>query len=174
MKRLNILMNGHPALRKVAKPVTEEEFNTDQLNDLISQMSATLSATKDGVALAGPQVGIEKRIFIVHGKVLSEFGYSGHPEMKDSKTGSLAFINPVIIKSSRQKAWLEEGCLSVPNYFGLVERSLKVKVSAQDGTGKRFQVIGSRILAQIFQHEIDHLDGILFLDKVRELKYVKP
>jgi peptide deformylase len=86
----------------------------------------------------------------------------------------LVFINPEIIKKSKEVKEMEEGCLSVRWLYGKVKRSNKVTVKAIDQTGKEFVMGASSLLAQIFQHEIDHLDGILFTDKAKDLEEIKP
>ncbi len=114
------------------------------------------------MAIAAPQVGIGKRIFVVSARVLGR----GDTD--------LVFINPTIIKQAKQTKLLEEGCLSVRWIYGLVRRSTKVSVSAYNPSGEKFTYHGSGLVAQIFQHEIDHLNGILFIDQATETIEVKP
>ena len=89
-------------------------------------------------------------------------------------TEDLVFINPRITRLSQKKVWLEEGCLSVRFQYGKMKRAAKVTVEAEDRNGQKFTWNGSGIMAQVFQHEIDHLDGILFTDKAIDIKEVKP
>lgn len=149
------IFTDNPILRAIAKPVSAELFGSKELIATLQAMSEALKSRGDGVALAAPQIGVSQRIFIVSGKIFAEEG-----EQKSDQE----FINPVIKKTSRKKRRLEEGCLSVPNLYGFVKRAEKVTVAAHDRSGKKFERSSSGLLAQIFQHETDHLDGVLFID----------
>ncbi len=129
-------------------------------------MSGALATCDDGVALAAPQIGISLRIFIVSGRVFVDEGATPEPDA--------VFINPVITKRSKKLLTLDEGCLSVRWLYGKTRRSDKVTVEAQDSDGNKFTWNGSGLLAQIFQHEIDHLEGILFIDHATEVEEIKP
>lgn len=157
-----IVQSEEKVLRAIAKPVTEEEFGTPELLNEIRDMENALAKCSDGVALAGPQIGLSKRIFIVSKKLL------------DGAKNDMVFINPIIIKQSKKTAEMEEGCLSVRWYYGEVKRSITATVSARDVYGKKFTKTGHDLWAQIFQHEIDHLDGVLFIDKAKNLKEIMP
>lgn len=133
-----------PILRKKSRPVTE--FN-DRLFTLLDDMKDTMYKA-DGVGLAAVQVGVLRRAVVI-----------------DCGDGFLELINPEIIKSSgRQKE--TEGCLSLPNKSGITLRPAKVKVKAQDRNGEWHEYDGTDLKARCFCHEIDHLDGILFTDKL--------
>ncbi|MEK7505238.1 MAG: peptide deformylase [Patescibacteria group bacterium] len=160
-----ILQAEAPVLRATAAPVAAADFGTPALIDELRRMSAALGACDDGVALAAPQIGLSKRIFVVSGKV---FGKEGEPPPPDQ-----VFINPEIVKFSRKKVVLEEGCLSVRPLYGLVKRAEKVSVMAYDQNGKKFERRAAGLLAQIFQHEIDHLNGVLFIDLATDVRAVK-
>lgn len=171
-----ILQRDAEVLRQTAKPVKETEFASPTLKKELAKMSKALHAEEDGVAIAAPQIGISKRIFIVSGKTLGMLK-SGKPYEEltpEDEVEDMVFINPEIIKLSRKKVWLEEGCLSVRWLYGKVERSEKARVRAYDASGKAFSVDASGLLAQIFQHEIDHLNGILFIDKAKDLEDLPP
>ena len=142
----NIVKEGDPVLRKKCKEVTE--FN-ERLHILLEDMKETLIEA-DGAGLAAPQVGILKRVAIVS---VDDDYYE--------------IINPEIIAVSGEQTG-PEGCLSVPGVYGTVSRPMKVTVKAQDRFGKEFTVSGEGLLARAFCHEIDHLDGTLFKDKVIE------
>ena len=124
-------------------------------------MKEALASRDDGVAIAAPQIGVSLRIFVVSGKVFTKEG----EERKPDET----FINPVISKLSRNTENMEEGCLSVHGVFGTIKRHEKATVTAYNEEGKKVMKGGSGLLAQIFQHETDHLDGTLFVDKAHEL-----
>jgi peptide deformylase len=163
---MSIVQEGNTVLRATAAAVTASEFNTPELDQNISDMRTALAGEDDGLAIAAPQIGVSKRIFLVSGKLFSD-----DPEQPGAE---LVFINPEIIKTSRKKKWLEEGCLSVRWQYGEVERAERVSVSAYDATGKKFIYNGAGLLAQVFQHEIDHLNGILFIDKAKNLHELPP
>jgi peptide deformylase len=127
------------------------------------------------VAIAAPQIGISLRIFVVSRKV--EMLVRGEENMTKTEIASLkddVYINPEIKKLSRQKNRLDEGCLSVRYFYGKVERSEKATVTALDENGKKFTKGASGLLAQVFQHETDHLNGILFIDKADDIVEVLP
>lgn len=167
-----IVTEGDPVLRQVAKEVPKEMFGTEELATIVERMSKTLRATPNGVAIAAPQIGVSYRIFVVSGFVME--GKSRYDEGA-SDISDVAFINPVITNRSRKKVEIEgEGCLSVPNVYGIITRSEKATVRAYTVDGKRFERGGSDLLAEIFEHEVDHLDGILFIDKARDLHTIEP
>ncbi len=163
---LPIRENGDPVLRELATPVPAELFGTTELAKMISDMSEMLDAQPDGVALAAPQVGISYRIFIVRYDRMVE---RGDETMAD--TGPLlgVYINPEFVKTSRRRLELQEGCLSVRNVYGATVRYEQATVKAQDEHGVWFKRGGGGILAQAFQHETDHLNGILFIDHAEEI-----
>jgi peptide deformylase len=140
-----IVKYGDPILREKAKQVTE--FN-DELPELIQRMEQIMRDAK-GVGLAAPQVGISKRIFIY-----------------DSEEGVKAIVNPKITRSKGEQTG-EEGCLSLPGLQGEVTRALNIVLKAQDINGKPLRLKAEEFEARVMQHEIDHLDGILFIDEGR-------
>lgn len=146
-KRLKIILFGDPALRQKAKPVIVFHH---KLHNIIDSMATTLDNRDDGAALAANQIGILKRIVVIN----YEDEY-------------LELINPEIISSSGKQTKYE-GCLSYPGYVGLVSRSETVKVKYFDRNGIENVIEKSGNFAICLQHEIDHLDGILFIDKVEE------
>ncbi len=157
-----ILQHEHPTLRGIAAPVSASDFGSSALKKILNTMKTALASQRDGVAIAAPQIGIPLRIFVVAGFILKK-------ETEPVAPPDRVFINPEIVSLSKQKKWLEEGCLSVRYLYGEVSRSTKAKVHAYDENGKAFLVGGSGLLAQIFQHETDHLNGTLFIDTARNL-----
>ena len=135
-----------------AKSQKVADFRDPKIQKLIIDMKETLSSIKEGVGLAAPQIGKNIRIFILS------------PELSEQTV----FINPLIRKSFR-KTLVTEGCLSLPKIYGKIKRSKTAKITALNETGKKFQLKADSLLAQAFQHEVDHLDGILFIDKTREV-----
>ena len=141
----NIREMGDPVLNKTCKPVTEV---TERIAELIEDMFETMYDA-DGVGLAAPQVGILKRIVVID--VTGE--------------DAILLINPVIIETSGEQTG-NEGCLSLPGKTGVVTRPNYVKVRAYDEEMKPFEIEGTELLARAFCHEIDHLDGHLYVEKV--------
>jgi peptide deformylase len=157
-----IVQDGHKVLRQIAQEVTEKEFGSTKLAKIISDMKEALETQDDGVALAAPQIAISKRIFVISPKILRDDSIN--------KDFPLVYINPVITKISKDKKKMDEGCLSVRPLYGVVKRSTRATVEAFDENGEGFSISGAGLIAQIFQHEIDHLDGVLFIDKARHVK----
>jgi methionyl-tRNA formyltransferase len=154
-----------PVLREVAKPVPDEMFGTPELAQILKDMADTLVPEEDGVALAAPQIGIPYRIFIVRFDRLLP-----PPEEGGERPADVGiFINPKIIKSSRRQVEMDEGCLSVRGVYGVTLRHERATVRAQDESGTVFERGGGGVLAQAYQHEIDHLDGMLFIDHAEHL-----
>lgn len=141
-------------LRAHARALSKEEFGTPYLRDVVSAMTKALSKESDGVAIAAPQIGLTLRIFVV-----SPSAYEDGTKHKPS-----VFINPKILKRSKKTAVMQEGCLSVRWVYGKTKRSLACTIEAYDIDGNKFTYGGTGLMAHIFQHETDHLNGILFID----------
>lgn len=173
---VEIVQNGDPVLRQKAKEVPLSDIGTPKLRKILRHMAKALDSQDDGVAIAAPQIGVSLRIFLVSKAALTmPEKLEERVDMEDRRkakraAGYLTFINPVLTKLSREKAALDEGCLSVRPLYGKVRRAKKASVKALDERGAPFQRGASGLLAQIFQHETDHLDGILFIDKATNLK----
>ncbi len=144
---LPILHYKVPILRQKAKSV--EDPKAGDVQRLILDMKETVKA-KQGVGLAGPQVGEDLRVIVVNLKEC--FG----------------LINPEIVKVSKKTSVLEEGCLSIPGFFSPIERPEKVTVKALDEKGKKVKIKAKGLLARVLQHEVDHLNGILIIDKAKD------
>ena len=141
-----IVQIGEPVLRKVSKRVEKID---DKIIQLLEDMADTMYEA-DGVGLAAPQVGILKRVVVI-----------------DIGDGLLELINPEIRETSGEQID-DEGCLSVAGEAGAVRRPYTVKVRAYNREGQLFEIVGEELLARAFCHEIDHLDGILFVDKIEK------
>ena len=174
----SIVQNGDPVLRQIAKEVPEKQITNPKISAILGRMKEALNSQDDGVALAAPQIGESLRIFVVSERVfeIADDLKERREQIKDRNTnyGHLVFINPRLTKLSKDKAMLEEGCLSVRYKYGKIERSLKATVTAYDEHGKKFTRGGSGLMAQIFQHETDHLNGVLFIDKAVDLQEIPP
>jgi peptide deformylase len=146
---LDIRVLGDPVLREETKPVAEI---TDDIRALVKDMFETMYMAK-GIGLAAPQVGRTERVAIV-----------------DVDDNPMVIINPEIVEAAGKTAKGEEGCLSIPDVYGDVERPSRVKVRALDIEGKEFEIEAGDLLGRCLQHEIDHLHGKLFIDYMSVLK----
>lgn len=173
---ITIVQNGNPVLRKVAEEVIISDITKPKLKKILADMKKALHSQNDGVAIAAPQIAISLRIFVVAGKVFDENFVRGsaHTTSKATEPEDLVFINPIFKKISRDKKLLSEGCLSVRPLYGKVRRATRATVEAYNEQGEKFTMDGTGLLAHIFQHETDHLDGILFIDKARDLHESTP
>ncbi len=166
-----IVQDGTPILREIAVPVPEKLFGSAKLSRLVSDMTKVLGGKPEGVALAAPQIGVSYRIFIVRkdrtlpSEALAKEGSVPSPRPPQHEI----YINPEIIKTSRRRARADEGCLSIHGVYGTTKRHERVTVRARRPDGTHFQRGSSGIMAQIFEHEIDHLNGILFTDHAERL-----
>jgi peptide deformylase len=148
MATLEIRKAGDPVLKKQCQAV---EKVTGKIKKLLDDMAETMQAA-DGVGLAAPQVGVELRVVVI-----------------DVGEGLIELINPVLLEKEGCQKGLE-GCLSVPGVFGEVERYEKVVVEGLNRSGRKIRVTGSGLLARALQHEMDHLDGVLFVEKADSLQ----
>jgi peptide deformylase len=165
---VKILQKDEAVLRKVAPAVTPAEFGSTALKKIIADMTSALEKEDDGVAIAAPQIGISKRIFIISHRAFE----SGSKAKKPA--ADVVCINPEIMSMSKDKKLVPEGCLSVRWLYGNTRRASRAKIKAHDVDGKEFIMNNSGLLAQIFQHEIDHLNGILFIDHAKDVKDLPP
>ena len=173
-----IVQKNDRVLRQNTKEIPVNEIKTLKIKKVLKEMSSALKSQSDGVAIAAPQIGYPLSIFVVSGKIFHKDFVRGEEEFKKIPKkeipSDLIFINPKISKLSKEKEWLAEGCLSVRWLYGKTFRSKKATVVAYDKNGKKFQRGASGLLAQIFQHETDHLKGILFIDHAKEIKEELP
>jgi len=154
MTTLEILTIPDPRLKHKSSIV--DHFDSD-LRTIIKNMYETLYSSGNGIGLAAPQVGIRKRIVVIDLKVNGE-------------SSPVTFINPKIKKFSEEKFINEEGCLSVPEYYADVERSKEVEVEWFNELGEKKKEIMTGLMSICIKHEIDHLDGILFIDYLSKIK----
>ncbi len=148
MDAFPILTDPTPSLREPSKEVPLTEVTTPDFQDFLDTLTRTMFV-ENGIGIASPQVGKNIRAIIVHLK----------------KEGATAFINPTLIKTSEATTLFEEACLSVPEKYGLVRRHKRVTMQALNRHGRHVELEVSGLFAFVFQHEIDHLDGILFTDR---------
>jgi len=173
MKKVKILQKDSRVLREEAQPVPLKSIASKKTREILARMKEALHAEEDGVAFAAPQIGESLRIFIVNGEILALTNKTKKID-KRKELMDLVFINPELIKLSKKKRSMEEGCLSIRWLYGHVKRSEKATIRAYDETGKQFVRGASGLLAQIFQHETDHLNGILFIDKAENVQEIPP
>ncbi|UCC81477.1 MAG: peptide deformylase [Gemmatimonadota bacterium] len=148
---LDIRLLGDSVLRQRAEEVEEID---DDLRQLAEEMFETMY-TEEGIGLAAPQVGVPKRLFVM--------------DIREDEAEPQAVVNPVVVEQSGSERG-EEGCLSLPGLIGAVERPAKIVIEGLDLDGKPLRIEASDLLARCIQHEIDHLDGILFIDHLSPIK----
>lgn len=149
---LPILTDPHPILRQKSLPVPLSEITTPEFQKLVDDMTQTMYSAR-GIGIAAPQIGISKRLLIA--------------ETGDHK--QIALVNPELTSKSWRKVLSEEGCLSIPGKYGTVKRHRAITARALDRNGKEITISSDKLLGIIIQHEIDHLDGILFTDKAEKV-----
>lgn len=170
-----IVQEGAEVLREVAKSVPESEFGGKKLAALVKDMAAALDVEPDGVALAAPQVGEPLRLFIVRiDRVEAPAAPEGEAPAAAQPAVIDAYVNPEIIKTSRRRGRADEGCLSVRGIYGTTSRHERVTIRARRPDGSRFTRGAGGLLAQIFEHEVDHLNGILFTDLAEDMIEIGP
>ena len=152
MSVMKIEMLGSEALRRRAEEIGGVD---DELRRVVRDMFETMYDA-EGVGLAGPQVGLSRRVIVV--------------DVREEGTHPFAMVNPRILESSRDTDKAEEGCLSIPGVSSVVERPSRVTVEGLDENGAPVRMEAEGLLARCLQHEIDHLDGILFIDRISPLK----
>lgn len=158
-----IVQQDDPVLRKIALPVAISSISKSPHKIMIHEMFEALSTQNDGVALAAPQIGYSKRVFVIS------------PHMLEQNPGlPLVYINPEIIKQSSDRKNMEEGCLSCRWWYGKTKRTSRATIRAFDEHGDEFTIEGIGLISQIYQHEIDHLNGTLFIDHAKKLKETEP
>ena len=181
---LPIVREPNRVLRKKSAEIPIRDIASPKIRKLMDEMRTTLAATPDGVGLAAPQVGESLCIFIVSEEAeeidrAEKEGWERRPRKDPAVKNEppyekrpwsyYVFINPILKNSSRRKLTGPEGCLSVPGKFGEVARHEKISMEAYNEHGKKFRRNASRFFARVMQHELDHLEGVLFIDKVKDL-----
>jgi len=165
----------NPALRKIAADIPLADIRNAHIQELIADMKALLGKEEYGVALAASQLGEPIKLFIVSGRALARDSRNApdedekNPEPSTPPPPDQVYINPVMTKVSRAKKEKHEGCLSIRGKWGVVARAEKASVQAYNERGEKFMRGASGFLAHVFQHEMDHLEGILYIDKAERL-----
>jgi peptide deformylase len=157
-----LVPENHPVLHAIAEEITPEEFADGTVTKILKDLRSAIKTYKiDGftaVAIAAPQIGISKRVFIIEDQ-----------SSEGDRLPTVIAVNPRFTKVSKKTHVVGEGCLSIPDQYGLVRRSTNVTLEAYDEHGVRFTRGAGGLLAQIMQHETDHLDGILFTDRAEKV-----
>lgn len=157
-----LVAQNHPALHTISEELTPEDFENGAVKKLLKDMRAAIKTySVDGfsaVAIAAPQIGVARRMFLIEDQSGSE----------EERFPTIVAINPRIVKVSKRTHVVGEGCLSVPKLYGVVKRHTNVTLEATDENGKKFTRGAGGLLAQIIQHECDHLDGTLFIDRAED------
>lgn len=152
----DIIVDPNPILRKVGRRITPSDFDDPKFTEMFQDLIDTMYE-RDGVGIAAPQIGQSIQVCAVA------------KDYTEDKKRDLILVNPVWQKKSITRVWGEEGCFSVPNIFGKVKRCKKIIVSAIDDTGKPIKFEANDFFARVIQHEVDHLNGVLFIDKAKDL-----
>jgi len=161
MAVLKVARLGHPILRRIAEPVSPEAIGAPEIQRLIDDMLETM-ADEDGAGLAAPQVHVSKRIVI--------YGVESNPRYPEAEAVPLTvLINPTIAPLTERQEEDWEGCLSVPELRGKVSRLARVQVNALGRDGRRLRFVAEGFHARVVQHECDHLDGVVYLDRMRSM-----
>ena len=158
-----ILKMGNPILREVSKPLSKEEIVSDQSKDLVKKMWKVMEQA-GGIGLAAPQIGVLKQIAVIRLDSNSE----RYENIEDSE--EFVIFNPKLEVLDEKKQGFWEGCLSVPGYRGYVERPRKLKINYLNEKAEEKEVIVEDFLATVFQHELDHLFGFLYVDRLKSVK----
>jgi len=169
-----ILQKENKILREKAGKINDPK--SSEIKVLIKKMADTMFAEPDGIGIAAPQIGASLQIFLVAKDLLR----SSTSDVESQKTSDvfprkkeyLVFINPILKKMSRKKMSDAEGCLSVRGVYGEVSRAEKITIEYLDESWKKHQRGASGLFARVIQHELDHLNGVLFIDKAKKLKKI--
>ncbi len=158
-----VVQDPNPILHKTAEKITD--FNSPDLQNLIKEMRKTLRA-EDGAGLAAPQINVSKSVFVIPEEYAPKVRTIFIPASLLKPLQPSVYINPEIIEYSEDKEVVEEGCLSIKGKYHPTPRSYKVTLRAQNEDGRKFTVEATGLLARIFQHETDHLNGVLFTERI--------
>jgi len=154
----NILLYPHPILKKMARPVDRLD---DEISGLVQDLIDTMREGPGSVGVAAPQIGVSLRVCVVD--------VSANRHGKENNHGLLVLVNPEIVEREGG-AIMREGCMSVPDYTGDVERATRIRLRFREADGTEREIEASGFEAVAIQHEMDHLDGVLFLDRIVSLK----
>ncbi len=169
MSILKIARMGHPVLRAKARPLSADDIRSPRVQQLIDDMFETMKEYQ-GVGLAAPQVHAGLRVFVAGVSSQARRDEDDGEEDEEQRVPLMALVNPEITAVGKETVEDWEGCLSIPDIRGRVPRARQILVRGYDRTGKRIEIPASGFTARVIQHETDHLDGILFLDRMKSLE----
>ena len=170
-----IVQTGHPILRERAAEVTAQQIETPQFQQLVDTMIAVMRQAP-GVGLAAPQIGVSMRVIVLLEDTEQAAAYLAPQERHERERGPFrlrVFVNPVLCPQGKESRLFLEGCLSIAGYAALVERHRQVEVSGLDRYGKPQAWLTHGWPARILQHEVDHLDGVLYVDRMLTRSFAK-
>lgn len=172
-ERDGIVQAGHPALRQRALPLSAREIRSKEIQKLIEQMRKTMHEAP-GVGLAAPQLGLALQLAVIEDReeYYEDFSAEQLTERERRPVPFQVLINPKITESSEERAEFFEGCLSLSGFLGLVSRARRVRVECLDEQGRQKQIAASGWYARILQHEIDHLQGTLYIDRMEPRTFI--
>lgn len=156
-----VIKMGHPTLRQKAQLITENEYNTQEFKTLLNDLYDTMKK-EGGIGIAAPQINVSKSVALIELPAHSE-RYGDLPQ-----TGLMTIINPKLTNLTDKTQGFWEGCLSVPALRGYVERPMKIQIEFLDHNFKPQVFIAENFLATVFQHELDHLFGVLYIDRITD------
>lgn len=158
-----LVAQNHPALHTISEELTAGDFENGTVAKILKDMRAAIKTYNvegfAAVAIAAPQIGVAKRMFLIEDQ----------SDSKDERFPTLVAVNPKIVKTSKKTHEVGEGCLSVADLYGVVRRHTNVTLRALDEHGQEYERGAGGLLAQIIQHEYDHLDGTLFIDRAEKV-----
>ncbi|PJE64093.1 MAG: peptide deformylase [Candidatus Ryanbacteria bacterium CG10_big_fil_rev_8_21_14_0_10_43_42] len=176
-EKKSIVIEPATVLHRETRDVPLEYITSGEIKRVLKEMKQALRSTDDGIGIAAPQIGYSWRIFLASEEALVWDGLQEEEKeeyrKKKKKWDYYVFINPIITRTSKKTTDEMEGCLSVPRIYGRVRRHEKVTITAYDEQGKKFMRGTSGLYARVMQHETDHLKGMLFIEKAKDIQKIK-
>lgn len=163
-----IIQLGDERLRVVCEDIPELDITNSETRQLLQDLSETLATQSDGVGISAPQIGITKKVFVISSMLFDEDYQNRKTNTVNPTIPNRYYINPVILKFSKETSVMEEGCLSIRGVYGNVVRPQSIEIEYQNEHGETIHEFAQGFLARVIQHEYDHLHGILFIDKAHE------
>lgn len=163
-----IIQLGDPRLRFVCEEIPTPHITDLKTKQILKDLDEALASQHDGVAISAPQIGYNQRIFVVGGMIFDKEFQEGINKTPNPNIPNHYYINPIITKYSKDTTTMEEGCLSIRGVYGNVTRPSKIMIEYHNEHGEKIQEGAGGFLSRVIQHEFDHLNGILFIDRAEE------
>lgn len=163
-----IIQLGDPRLRVVCEEIAVPHITDLKTKQLLEDLDKALASQHDGVAISAPQIGSNQRVFVVGGIVFDKDFQDETSTTRNKDIPNRYYINPVISKYSKDSSVMEEGCLSIRGVYGNVVRPNKIMIEYYNEHGEKISEGAGGFLSRVIQHEFDHLNGVLFIDKAEE------